>query len=113
MPLVSWGGLSSKAAFVSLPRLPVADLLQRPDLSGAVGRSPLPPVCLRLRHRLSGRRAGQPLLYPENFDLAAWPPVVVLAARSDKSRKGKTQPLPADVAGVLRGYLNSRPPGQP
>src|SRR5262249_1040567 len=43
----------------------------------------------------------------------AEPPVVTLAARWNKSRKTKTQPLPPDVAELLRDYLKDKPAGQP
>ncbi len=52
-------------------------------------------------------------LTPESFDLDATPPVVVLAARSNKSRKRKVQPIPADLAELLRGYLKDKPAGVP
>src|SRR5262249_19186092 len=38
---------------------------------------------------------------------------VTLAARHAKNRKTKVQPLPADVAELLRGYLDGRPADQP
>src|SRR4051794_19815756 len=43
-------------------------------------------------------------LTPESFDLGAQP-TVTLAARWNKSRKLKVQPLPPDVAELLRDYL--------
>jgi integrase len=52
-------------------------------------------------------------LTPERFDLNADPPTVTLAARRNKSRVLKVQPLPADVAGLLRDYLADKPAGQP
>jgi integrase len=52
-------------------------------------------------------------LTPESFDLDAEPPVVTLAARRNKSRVVKVQPLPPDVAGLLRGYLAGKPAGAP
>src|SRR5262245_24816161 len=44
-------------------------------------------------------------LTPESFDLDADAPTVTLAARSNKSKKTKVQPVPADVAALLRDYL--------
>ena len=41
-------------------------------------------------------------LTPESFDLDAAPPVVTLAARHAKNRRTKVQPLPADLAELLR-----------
>jgi integrase len=52
-------------------------------------------------------------LTPESFDLDADPPTVTLAAKRNKSRKLKVQPLPADVADLLRDFLRDKPPGQP
>jgi integrase len=51
-------------------------------------------------------------LTPESFDLDAASPVVTLAARHAKNRKTKVQPLPADVAELLRGYLRDKPAGE-
>jgi integrase/recombinase XerC len=52
-------------------------------------------------------------LTPESFDLSATFPTVTLAARQNKSRKLKVQPLPPDLADLLRDYLRDRPAGQP
>ncbi len=52
-------------------------------------------------------------LRPADFRLDATPPVVTLAARLAKNRKVKVQPLPADVADLLRGYLRGRPTDLP
>jgi integrase len=59
------------------------------------------------------RAGGLASLLPESFDLDADPPVVSLAAKRNKSRKLKVQPLPPDVAELLRGYLAGLPAGQP
>jgi integrase len=59
------------------------------------------------------RASGLASLTPESFELDAEPPTVTLAARRNKSRKLKVQPLPPDVAGLLRGYLRERPAGEP
>ena len=50
-------------------------------------------------------------LTPGDFDLDSQ--TVTLAARFNKSRKLKVQPLPADVAEVLRPYLTGKPAGSP
>jgi integrase len=50
-------------------------------------------------------------LRPESIDLDAEPPVAVLGAAETKNRKGATQPLPPDLAAVLRDYLIGRPAG--
>lgn len=52
-------------------------------------------------------------LTPESFDLTADTSTATLAARRNKSRVLKVQPLPADVAGLPRDYLRGRPAGEP
>jgi integrase len=59
------------------------------------------------------RASGLASLTPQSFDLDAEPPVVTLAARKNKSRKTKVQPLPPDVADLLRDYLRGKPAGRP
>jgi integrase len=59
------------------------------------------------------RAAALASLTPESFDLDAVPPTVTLAARSNKSRKTRIQPVPLDVADLLRDYLKGKPAGQP
>ncbi len=49
----------------------------------------------------------------ESFDLTGTPPTVTLAARHAKNRKTKVQPLPPDLADLLRGYLAEKPACQP
>ncbi len=61
----------------------------------------------------TGFRAGAlASLTPESFDLAGDGPTVTLAARKNKSRKPKVQPLPGDVADLLRAYLAGKPAGE-
>ncbi len=50
-------------------------------------------------------------LTPSDFDLSA--ATVTLAARFNKSRRLKVQPLPADVAAALRPYFDGKPAGAP
>ena len=50
-------------------------------------------------------------LTPADFDLDA--KTVTLAARFNKSRRLKVQPLPADVAAALRSHLDGKPAGAP
>jgi integrase len=50
-------------------------------------------------------------LTPADFDLNA--ATVTLAARLNKSRKLKVQPLPAEVAEALYGYLDGKPDATP
>ena len=50
-------------------------------------------------------------LTPADFDLDAG--TVTLAARFNKSRRLKVQPLPSDVAAALRDYLAGKPAGAP
>src|SRR5262249_58598039 len=62
----------------------------------------------------TGFRAGWlASLTPECFDLAGDYPIVTLPVRADKSKRGKTQPLPADVADLLRTWLVGKPAGVP
>jgi integrase len=64
-----------------------------------------------LRHGFrAGALAG---LTPDTFDLTGTPAVVTLPARLNKSRNVKEQPLPADVADLLREYLRDKPASQP
>jgi integrase/recombinase XerC len=48
-------------------------------------------------------------LTPTDFDLNDDSPTVTLAARFNKSRKMKVQPIPTDVAEALRDYLTGKP----
>lgn len=52
-------------------------------------------------------------LIPERTDLDATPPTVTLPARVDKRRKAVRQPIPANVAELLRQFLVGRPEGKP
>ena len=52
-------------------------------------------------------------LTPGDFDLETDSPIVTLAARFNKSRKLKVQPLPVDVADSLRDYINGKPANVP
>src|SRR5262249_17978370 len=58
------------------------------------------------------RASGLASLPPESFDLGDGP-TGALAARANKSKKTKVQPLPPDVAELLREYLRDKPAGQP
>jgi integrase len=51
-------------------------------------------------------------LTPQHFDLDNETPTVTLAARKNKSRVVKVQPLPADVAELLQDYLQDKPAGE-
>jgi integrase len=59
------------------------------------------------------RASGLASLTPGSFDLDTEPPTVTLAARHNKSRVLKVQPLPPDVADLLRDYLAGKPAGRP
>jgi integrase len=59
------------------------------------------------------RASGLAGLTPERFDLDADSPSVTLAARRNKSRVLKVQPVPPDLAALLRDYLQGKPAGQP
>ncbi len=59
------------------------------------------------------RAGGLASLTPESFTLSTNSPIVTLAVRRNKSRKPKIQPIPQNVADLLRKYLKDRPPMQP
>jgi integrase len=59
------------------------------------------------------RASGLASLTPGSFNLVSNPPTVTLAARRNKSRVLKVQPLPPDVAALLRAYLEGKPARQP
>jgi integrase len=59
------------------------------------------------------RAGGLASLTPECFELAGRVPTVTLPVRADKSRRGKEQPTPADVAELMRAYLAGKPAGCP
>jgi integrase/recombinase XerC len=59
------------------------------------------------------RAAALASLTPRSFDLGDDRPTVTLAARKNKSRKQKVQPLPPDVAELLLDYLQGKPADQP
>jgi integrase len=72
------------------------------------------------RHALYMAAAGTGLraselasLTPASFDLDVTRPVVRLQALTTKNRKEAEQPMTAEVADVLRGYLNGRPAEAP
>jgi integrase len=50
---------------------------------------------------------------PESFDLDGDTPTAMVEAACTKNRRLAVQPLPLDVAAVLRDYLHSKPAGQP
>ena len=52
-------------------------------------------------------------LAPDDFDLTAEVPIVVLPARLAKNKKIKVQPLPRDVADALCDYLSGKPTDRP
>jgi len=52
-------------------------------------------------------------LTPESFALEGRPATVRVKSSCTKNRKEAVQPLPADVAEALRGYLNKKPTEQP
>jgi integrase len=59
------------------------------------------------------RASGLASLTPERFDLESDPPTVTLAARRNKSRVLKVQPISSDLAELLRNFLRGKPAGQP
>jgi integrase len=74
----------------------------------------------RARHTLYALACGTGLradalasLTPTHFDLDGDPPTVNVTVRRDKSRKGKVQPIPPDVAQLLREYMAGHPANLP
>jgi integrase len=62
----------------------------------------------------TGFRAGElASLTPESFDLETTPPTATVPAGYTKNKRLAVQPLPAEVAEALRGYLCDRPAGRP
>lgn len=59
------------------------------------------------------RAAAMASLTPESFALDANPSTVALAARKNKNRKARVQPLPDEVAALLRDFMQGKPAGQP
>jgi integrase len=69
---------------------------------------------LYLTAAATGLRAAElESLTPESFDLDAGTPVVRCTAAYAKNRKEAEQPLPLDVAGAMRAYLDGKPAGTP
>ena len=69
---------------------------------------------LYLAAMTTGFRASElASLSPEDFDLAG--DLATITLTGDRSKNGETavQPIPPDVAGALRGYLEGRPAGEP
>ena len=71
----------------------------------------------RMIYRLAlgtGFRAAElAAIVPDNFDLNAGTPAVILPAEFTKNRKGAVQPLATDVVVELRVYLCGRPAKEP
>jgi site-specific recombinase XerD len=59
------------------------------------------------------RAAALASLTPENFDLNNKVPTVTVAAQFNKNRKLKIQPLPPELAAMLRDFLTGRPANRP
>jgi integrase len=63
---------------------------------------------------VTGFRAGElACLTPGDFHLESQPPTVALSAGEAKNGRTAVQPLPPDVADLLRGYLRDKPSGRP
>jgi integrase/recombinase XerC len=59
------------------------------------------------------RAAALASLTPESFQLNKEQPMVVLAARFNKNRKPRVQPLPVNIVGMLQSFLAGKPPKKP
>jgi site-specific recombinase XerD len=69
---------------------------------------------LYLTAAATGLRASElASLTPESFDLDGDPATVTVASACTKNRRQAVQPLPADVALALSGYLAGKPAGAP
>src|SRR5262249_17918770 len=90
-------------------------LLATPRASAAAFRGLAGPDRFALYATACGtgfRASALASLTPESFDLGE-APTVALSARYSKNKKGKEQPLPADVVDLLRDYLADKPAGEP
>jgi integrase len=89
-----------------LPRLLQAARKSERTLFGLAGEDRFMPYATACG---TGFRASAlASLTPADFDLDASVPTVTLSARHAKNRKMKVQPLPTDVADLLRDYLRTR-----
>jgi hypothetical protein len=62
----------------------------------------------------TGYRAGElAVLVPESFRLDSSPPTIDLSGGFTKTGKDASQPIPVELADTLRGFLGSRPAGEP
>lgn len=92
-----------------LGRLLSATLASKRMFRGLTGRD---RHALYLVAMASGLRLGECLrLAPASFRLDDDPPVVLVPAAYTKNKQIAEQPLPSDVARVLRDYLASQPAG--
>jgi integrase/recombinase XerC len=122
-----------------LPTNPFGDLGKIPVLEQRHARRELPTdqirlllattaVSTRVFRRLDGptrsilyatasgtgfRAGGLARLTPECFRLDDARPTITLPVRGDKSKRGKVQPIPADLAAALRIFLEGKPGGKP
>lgn len=81
------------------------------SVGGMVG---LDRAALYLLAATSGLRASElASLTPDSFILDGDPPVVIVEAKRSKRRKRDTQPLPREVAAILRAWLEGHEPGKP
>src|SRR5262245_28653592 len=116
--LVSLSRLNAKTDLRHERRALVEDELRL--LLQAAGSSPVEFLGLTGRDRLmlyhvamtTGYRASElASLCPGSFDLDAEPAVATVKAAYSKNRRTSSQPLPADVAEALRGYLAGKRSG--
>jgi len=93
----------------------IVALLRAAESDGVVGGMAGPDRArLYLLAVTSGLRASElASLTPESFALDAEPPTVTVEAKRSKRRKRDVQPLPREVAVVLRPWLAGRPAGEP
>jgi integrase len=59
------------------------------------------------------RKSEIAILTPESFRLDDTPPCITLGASESKNGKAVSQPIPNDVAAMLKAYLVNKPKGRP
>src|SRR5262249_36367933 len=84
------------------------------SLSSWRGLGPYDREALYLTAMSTGFRVSElGLLTPRNFLLDHEPPLCVLGADKTKNSRRANQPIPPELAELLRGYLKGKPADQP
>jgi hypothetical protein len=94
-----------------LPRLPDAARLSDRVFRGLTGTD---RFALYVTAAGTGFRASElASMTPENFQLNTGMPVATVPAGHTKNRKEAVQPLPLDIAELLRGFISDKPANRP